>query len=517
LGITETERPSPSGILSQVASQESAAQAWKLILPLLFLLCALIFFLYRNTFAVLVHTWDSGFYSHGYLIPFISAYLIWERREVLVSINPHPSYWLLSLYVPLGVLWLSGFWGDINIVQQFAAVSMLLLTVVALLGVESFRVLRFPLLFLLLAVPFGEGLIPPLQDVTAQVAVLLLRFTHIPVLLEGRTITVPGAVWEVAEACAGVRYLVSSIVLSILFAEITYRSTKRRLLFVVVAIIVPVIANCVRAYGIILLGYLSNNKLAHGVDHIIYGWIFFLAVMVPLFVIGSHWSEPKPHLGRKISFNGHATAASFALQACLCGVLIAMPAFAARNWNTVTVPVNERMLAPAVSDPWTTNPYVFVNWITDSDLNATNREFLAYSDGIRRANMFIAYYASPEQGPAILISGDRLVNKQLSLIREQMRSIIVDGKTLQVRETMVRNGSSQMLVWYWYWVGDEYTSSPYQVKLHRAWINLTRQRKPSAVLAVSASYALDPQEARSTLESFLQHASILKSLEAASQ
>ena len=93
------------------------------------------------------------------------------------------------------------------------------------------------------------------------------------------------------EACSGLRYLIASLTLGFLYAYLTYRSLARRAIFVAVSVIVPIVANWLRAYMIVMIGHLSGMQYAVGVDHLIYGWLFFGVVMLILFWIGSIWRE----------------------------------------------------------------------------------------------------------------------------------------------------------------------------------------------------------------------------------
>ncbi len=169
-----------------------------------------------------------------------------------------------------------------------------------LLGAQFVWAAFFPLMFLLFAVPMGEFLIQPLMGVTADFTVAMLQATGIPVYREGMFFSIPSGDWSVVEGCSGLRYLIASITLGVLYAYLTYRSWKRRLLFSIAAMIVPVFANSGRAYMIVMIAHLSDMKLALGVDHYIYGWVFFGIVMLLLFWIGSFWREddqPEPEFG----------------------------------------------------------------------------------------------------------------------------------------------------------------------------------------------------------------------------
>ena len=123
-----------------------------------------------------------------------------------------------------------------------------------------------------------------------------LRFSGIPAVQDGFVISTPSGDWRIAEACSGIRYLTSSIVVGVLFAGVAFRSWKRRIAVISISALVPILANAVRAYLIVVLAYLSNNRIAAGVDHVIYGWIFFSLVTAMLIGLALGWREPEvPH------------------------------------------------------------------------------------------------------------------------------------------------------------------------------------------------------------------------------
>ena len=175
--------------------------------------------------------------------------------------------------------------------------AMVPLAVWAVLGTQTLKALLFPLAFLFFAVPFGEFLVPPLMNWTADFAAIAIRASGVPIFREGNFLTIPTGTWSIVEACSGIRYLIASFMVGCLFAYLSYRSPIRRAAFVAASLVVPIVANWVRAYMIIMLGHLTNNRLAVGADHLIYGWIFFGVVMVLLFWIGAKWREddlPQP-------------------------------------------------------------------------------------------------------------------------------------------------------------------------------------------------------------------------------
>ncbi len=253
------------------------------------------FVIYFGTARSIVSIWNSSeTFAHGYIILPISLWLVWRERASLAQLTPMPWWPALLVLAACGFGWLLAYLGDVQVVRQYAFVAMIPVAAVAVLGLRISRQLAFPLLFLLFAVPFGDIFIDPLINLTADFTVALVEATGIPILRQGNNFSLPSGDWSVVEACSGVRYLISSVTLGCLYAWLTYRSWQRRLLFVLVSIAVPILANGLRAFMIVMIGHFSGMTLAVGVDHLIYGWLFFGLVMFLMFWIGSFWREDAP-------------------------------------------------------------------------------------------------------------------------------------------------------------------------------------------------------------------------------
>ena len=128
----------------------------------------------------------------------------------------------------------------------------------------------FPLLFLFFAVPFGEALVPKLMDWTADFTVAAVKLSGVPVYREGTHFVIPSGQWSVIEACSGIKFLIASLMGGSLYAWLLYRSPGRRLAFIGASIVVPLLANWLRAYTIVMVGHLSNNRLMTNDDHIVF-------------------------------------------------------------------------------------------------------------------------------------------------------------------------------------------------------------------------------------------------------
>jgi exosortase A len=230
-------------------------------------------------------------FAHGYVVIPIVLWLVWRKRYALATLPVKPFWPALVIVAGAGFAWMAGNLAGVLGLEHFALYFMLAGALVAVLGLPIAREIAFSLAFLAFAVPFGEFLVPVLIDRTADFTIAAVRASGVPVFREGNHFAIPSGRWSVVEACSGIRYLIASMMVGALYAHLTYRSTRKRVLFFLASIVVPIIANWLRAYIIVMLGHLTNNRLAAGVDHIIYGWVFFGVVMAAMFWIGAYWRD----------------------------------------------------------------------------------------------------------------------------------------------------------------------------------------------------------------------------------
>ena len=248
---------------------------------------ALIALTWRDWSEMAHQWWDASTYNHILLVPPILAWLVRLRWPELVRLRPQLWWPALALLAGGFLAWRAGTSLGINTLSQLGAVVMLQAAVVALLGPRVAAGLLFPLAYMLFLVPFGDELVPALQAITADMAVALTQASGVPATIDGVFIDTPAGLFEVAEACSGVKFLVAMVALGTLVAHSCFASWKRRALFMAAAVTVPVLANGVRAWGTIYIAQSQGLEFAAGFDHIVYGWIFFAVVMIAL--LGASW------------------------------------------------------------------------------------------------------------------------------------------------------------------------------------------------------------------------------------
>ena len=273
-------------IAIQPPRARAAAVTHHLLMPLAIGLL-LLGLLFSHEVVAAVQTWiASTAYNHCFLVIPIALYLLWDRRLdwAGVAVRPTPAALLLGL--PLALIWLISERLGIMEGRQLAALSFAELLFLTVLGRRLWWAMAGPLLYLYFLVPFGEFLTPKLQDVTTFFISHGLQFLAVPAYIDGYVIEIPQGTFFVAEACAGLRFLIASLAFGCLYALMMYRSPVRRGLFVLVSIIVPIVANGIRGTGIVYLGYILGSAQAAAADHIVYGWVFFSAVILLLIALG---------------------------------------------------------------------------------------------------------------------------------------------------------------------------------------------------------------------------------------
>ena len=276
-----------SGVLA-IARPVPLSSWGRHLLALGLVAAAILALLFRDAADMADFWWNNATFNHCLLIPPIIAWLVWQRLPELRQLNP--AAWPAGLIL-LGAgafAWLLGEAGGVALVRHFALIFMLQGAVIACLGRNVARGLAFPIFYALFLVPAGAEFVPFLQTVTADIAMALLGISGVPAHLEGIFITTPVGYFEVAEACAGARFLIAMVAFGALVANVCFRAWPRRIAFMAVAVIVPILANGVRAWATIYVAERTGSvEFAASFDHVIYGGIFF-AVVIAL-ILAAAW------------------------------------------------------------------------------------------------------------------------------------------------------------------------------------------------------------------------------------
>ncbi len=267
-------------MIALTASIDQAPSMWaRTVKQLTVATLAILLLFWRDVAQIGDIWWNISTYNHCLLLLPIIIWLVMQRKDELVLLTP-AAWWPALLYSGLAaMIWLGGQALEINFARHLALVMMLQGAVVALTGPMVARGLAFPLFFAFFLVPFGDELIYPLQIVTAEMSMVLLGWSGIPAHLDGLYIATPAGLFHVAEACSGVKFLIAMVALGALVANLCFRSIRRRAALIAACVMVPIIANGIRAWGTIFIAHHRGLDFAAGFDHIFYGWVFFGAVI----------------------------------------------------------------------------------------------------------------------------------------------------------------------------------------------------------------------------------------------
>jgi exosortase A len=469
-------------------------------------LCALALILvYAGTYWSMVSIWwRSDTFAHGFFILPISLYLVWTEKEELRELKPMPDWKGIVAVAALGFGWLLARLANVLVVEQYLAVASLVAVLYAVLGPAVCRRVAFPLAFLLFSVPIGEALIPTLIDHTTAFAVWALQLAGIPVLRNGNVLTLPNGVWSVVEACSGLRYLIACITIGLPFAYLMYSSWKRRAAFVALSVVVPIVANWVRAFMIIWLGYVSDMRLAKGVDHLIYGWVLYAVIMFLLLWVGSLFRDDtssRKSQGSVPSASVWPRSRTIAVGtgAVVCALLFPIWAVHAQRAEADPSPSSAVLALPdRFADYAAVDGGDVLGWEpeyvgADSILTRT------YQGGGGRVTLQLAFYRHQRQGAELVSSRNLIVRpgddawKQIEAHSERATG---PGT---VDERVLRSDNGNLLVWRWYWVGGHLTTSRVWAKVIEGGRKLLGRPTPAAGIVLWTPTGRDIEPARRLL------------------
>jgi len=446
---------------------------------------------YWHSIASMIYVWEtSDTYAHGWLIAPISLYLLWQKRDRLAATPQALCWWALLPLAVSGLAWTVATLADVQVVQQLAVVTIICGVVLFVMGWRWSLVAIFPLGFLYLSVPLGDGLVPHMIDYTADFVVAALRLSGIPVYRDGTNFVIPSGSWSVVSGCSGMRYLMATVTVGVLFAHLNYRSPWRKIAFVGVAIGVAFVANWIRAYGIVMIAHFSNMTLALGVDHYVYGWVFFGIIIFLLMLIGSTFSD-RSQASDPVAGPPLPTVVSRGLLpgllALLCVTFMWPVAVRVMAAHAPVIVQQATAIKDAFGEPdaavpnlgWTPH-YVGEPQIVNGGLVAADMQ----------AGWQVGWYSQQKQGAELIHAGNQLVREKYEPWRQRSRDIRATGANAvpRVVETVLRARESErlILVWQWYWTGGQATVSALGSKLLGVASQLRGQGNPGASVLIYA-------------------------------
>lgn len=463
-----------------------ALQFMILKLGILVLLLGIVYF---DTAVSLVKLWSSrDDYSHGFIVPFVSAFLVWHMRHRLQGIPVRPALLWGTLLTLCGLLTLLlGHVGSAPLVQQFSLLVTIPGLVWLLFGTDYLKALALPLTYLLFMVPVLDVVLDfdslhlPFQYFAATVATKALQLFGIPAIQDFTFIDLPDQSLEVANACSGLRYLISILAVGVPLAHVTQRTLRRQALLIGSAVLIGIFANPVR---VTLIGawVSGGGELTHGPFHLLQGLFVSVIGFVCLFVLAFRLQEKSvPDLGASLAgdygIEQHVDATKTRLAWAGAFILLLVLGGYLHISSPLPVPAPEEITAlPLILDDWTgteTSPAEQFR-LTGADFELCR----SYRNAAgQEVTMQLSYFS--QQRP-----DKKLLHYKLQILDRSSVSLHADGAA--IRKAHLAKQGQALAVVYWYNIDGHVTANRYQALVVSAVNGLIRKRTNGYFVVVTA-------------------------------
>ena len=441
-------------------------------------------------------------YNHCFFIFPGALYMMWQQRGAILAQESRMSLTGALMVLGLLVIFALGLAAYINVLQHIAIFTIVPAMALMLFGFRVARKVAFPLVFIAFSIPIGEELIPAFQDITAAISMFLLKLINIPAFREGLYITIPGGHFVVAEACSGVRFFIACVVLASVYAYLNFISYWRMFTFGIFSILLPIVANGIRAFGIIYIGYKSNMQQAVDADHLIYGWFFFSIVVMVLILVGKRMSDGKREW---------------------CDEIVSVDGSWSRRWNLSFIllafaPILLMFLMQSVTKNQREGKTFSLE---DNRLRSISESFSQTYDWAPRFNhaddyrvsvgvegegkIYQAIYHHNVQNKELVSWENRIYDQNLWSLQGEYSEQVVGAGSLKVHDLRSVNGKKRLAA-YWYVLPNRISSNRNLIKLQQALNTLLLLPNGGAVVVVSLEYSGDIEPAREKLRQLIASA-----------
>jgi len=456
-------------------------------------------FVYARVMCALVIQWSSNdVYSYGFLIPVISAYLIWVRRDRVIGLRWTSGSIGGGLVVATGLgLLLAGHVGSVMLLQEFSLLLSLVGLIWFIFGWPYLRVLWFPIAYLLFMIPIWEialdRLHGPFQWLTTRLAVQMLHALSIPVYASGTLIELRHVTLEVAKVCSGVNYAVAVVALAVPLAYLFIQGWRRRTGLVVFALVVAVLSNSVRVALIGVVAHAGIGADIHGPFHVLRG--LFVSIIGYGAIFGGLWllsSQPArsipagPFIDRLPLRAALAPATGIPVSVlCVVGVYL-VAGWYLYTYHPTPVPLKEPLKElPRVLDVWTGRDAAFDDLRvrlpgSDEDLARTYRALTG-----EEVELYIAYYEDQAQGKEMVSYLTKDLDAGASPVTLDMGSV----GTVTVNEVVRSEGGRRSLMLYWYDLNGHTVTNRFVAKAYTTWQAMTLGRTNGALIILRSPMA----------------------------
>lgn len=456
--------------------------------------------------------WLIPMYSYAFLIPLISGYLIWVRRDALYRTQPHPNYAVGAVVIVCGLVALIiGQVGSIVVLQQISFMIVLPGLVLLLFGSTALEVLMLPILFLGFMIPIWdiltESLHFPFQNLSADLGVLLLRLVGIPVYQDGVFIHLPNITLEVARSCSGVNYLIAVLATSIPLATIVLTDVRRRIALVMLAMTVSALANSLRVALIGVLAYYDLSGDLHGPYHTLHG--VFVSLIGYVVIFGGLWglsrgqqgSSLKQSLpagsGRKWSIGWSQVRRSWSI---LAASLMLVGTFQYVDMSH-PMPLRKNLSELSLTSMgWIGRDVPSTEKIQGADWSLS-RVFRAVSE--EKVHLSVWYFEAQRQGKELVSASTAKLHSNAKMGKIYLG---IQGE-VEVNQVLQRGGDKTQLILFWYDLNGRIVAGRHAAKFYTVLDSVVHARTNGALVWVAVELHSEDQvgkdQALTTLTEFL--------------
>ncbi len=476
-------------------------------LLLLGLAVSAVIFLSYDGLSLMVKWWEREEYSHGYLIPVIAGFLIWQRKNEIAEIASRNS-WMGVLIVLFGVIaFFMGELGTIYTIIQYAFIILLIGLALSYLGWPAFKKILVPLLILAFMVPLPNflfnNLSAELQLISSKIGVAVIRLFDISVHLEGNVIDLGTMKLQVVEACSGLRYLFPLMTLGFIAAYFFQGAFWKRVLIFLSSIPITILMNSFRIGVIGVTVEYWGQEMAEGFLHDFEGWIVFMACTALLVfemwilshigknkkpfqqAFGIDFPEPLPEdvarQSRKTPITFYISSSIVLLGLVLSQIIEKRPELIVERESFASFPAtlgewqgNHGKLEQIYLDTLKLDDHIISDFVRKNDPHSVN--------------FYVAYYASQSKGesahsPRSCLPGGGW--KITSLEQVPIEGVMVAGKPLVANRVVIKKGDYTQLVYYWFQGRGRVITNEYMVKWYLFWDAMTQHRTDGALVRLT--------------------------------
>jgi exosortase D (VPLPA-CTERM-specific) len=472
----------------------------------------LIAILYADAIGSMVSKWSMEDYNHGYLIPFLVLYLIWEKRKDLAKLPSLPSWMgFFTIIFGLGLFWLGELGGEFF--TLYMSLWFVLVGVCwAYLGWSKLKILTFPFLITLTAFPLPKFLYTKfswqLKLISSQLGVAIMQGLGMSAFREGNVIDLGFTQLQVVDACNGLRYMIPLIVLGMLLAYFFKATLWKRIILVASTIPLSIITNSLR---IALTGIVYEQwgpALAEGFFHEFSGWFIFMASLAALFLemwvlngfkglgfrtqsseVGGHPAEIRSVetlstlRGKEVGNQRRWPKAQFWVAVILLGGTLG---FSHGVEFREKVPISKSFeLFPLQVGEWIGTREIMEKRFIDA-LDLTDYVIVNYRNPSgKQVNFYVAYYESQRKGesihtPETCLPGSGWLFRKAGRVDVAMGDKMAGG--FPVNRAVMQKGEQKQVVYYWFSQRGRILTNAYELKLYAFWDALTKQRTDGALV-----------------------------------